>query len=62
MFRKQDRKRLSKFKLRLSSIYNFLTYFKKIASKVMVNCKSFHSNFLNNTLFSNQSKILEVKE
>ena len=62
MFRKQDRKRLSKFKLRLSSIYNFLTYFKKIASKVMVNCKSFHSNFSNNTLFSNQSKILEVKE
>ena len=50
MFRKQVRKRLSKFKLRLSSIYNFLTYFKKIASKVMVNCKSFHSNFLNNTL------------
>lgn len=62
MFRKQDRKRLSKFKLRLSLIYNFLTYFKKIVSKVMVNCKSFHSNFSNNTLFSNQSKILEVKE
>lgn len=62
MFRKQVKKRLSKFKLRLSSIYNFLAYLKKITSKVKVEFMTFHSNFLNKILFSNQSKILEVKE
>ena len=62
MFRKQVRKKLSKFKLRLSLIYNFLNLFKKIACKVKVDFKSFHSNFLNSFLFSNQNKILEVKE
>ena len=62
MFRKQVKKRLSKFKLRLSSIYNFLAYLKKITSKVKVEFMTFHSNFLNKILFSNQSKNLEVKE
>ena len=62
MFRKQVKKRLSKYKLRLSSIYNFLAYLKKITSKVKVEFMTFHSNFLNKILFSNQSKILEVKE
>lgn len=62
MFRKQVKKRLSMFKLRLSSIYNFLAYLKKITSKVKVEFMTFHSNFLNKILFSNQSKILEVKE
>ena len=62
MFRKQVKKRLSMFKLKLSSIYNFLAYLKKITSKVKVEFMTFHSNFLNKILFSNQSKILEVKE
>ena len=62
MVNKQVRKRLSKFKLKLSLIFNFLTYLKKITSKVKAVFKTFHSNFLNKILFSNQSKILEVKE
>ena len=62
MFRKQVRKRLSKFKLKLSLIFNFLTYFKKTTSKVKAVFKTFHSNFSNKILFSNQSKNLEVKE
>ena len=62
MFRKQVKKRLSKFKLKLSLIFNFLAYLKKITSKVKAVFMTFHSNFLNKILFSNQSKILEVKE
>lgn len=62
MVNKKVKKSLSKFKLRLSIIFNFLTHFKKIACKVMMNIKSCYSNFLNSILFSNQSKILEVKE
>ena len=62
MFRKQVKKRLSMFKLKLSSIYNFLAYLKKITSKVKAVFKTFHSNFSNKILFSNQSKILEVEE
>ena len=62
MFRKQVKKRLSKFKLKLSLIFNFLAYLKKITSKVKAEFMTFHSNFLNKILFSNQSKILEVKE
>ena len=62
MINKKVKKSLSKFKLRLSSIYNFLAYLKKITSKVKVEFMTFHSNFLNKILFSNQSKILEVKE
>ena len=62
MYRKQVRKRLSKFKLKLSLIFNFLTYFKKTTSKVKAVFMTFHSNFSNKILFSNQSKILEVEE
>lgn len=62
MFRKQVRKRLSKFKLKLSLIFNFLTYSKKTTSKVKAVFITFHSHFLNKILFSNQNKILEVEE
>ena len=62
MFRKKVRKRLSKFKVKLSLIFNFLTYFKKTTSKVKAVFMTFHSNFSNKILFSNQSKILEVEE
>ncbi len=62
MVNKQVKKSLNKFKLRLSLINNFLASFKKIVSKVKVLIMTFHSNFFNSILISNQSKILEVKE
>ena len=62
MVNKQVKESLNKFKLRLSLILNIFIYFKKIVSKVKVFIMTFHSNFLNSVLFSNQSKILEVKE
>lgn len=62
MVNKQVKKSFSKFKLRLSLILDNFIYFKKIVSKVKVLFMAFHYNFLNNVLFSNQSKNLEVKE
>lgn len=62
MVNKQVKKSLNKFKLRLSLILDNFIYFKKIVSKVKVLFMAFHYNFLNNVLFSNQSKNLEVKE
>lgn len=62
MVNKQVKKSLNKFKLRLSLILGIFIYFKKIVSKVKVLILTFHSNFLNIILISNQSKILEVKE
>lgn len=62
MVNKQVKKSLSKFKLRLSLILDNFICFKKIVSKVKVLFMTFHSNFLNSILISNQSKILEVKE
>ena len=61
MVNKQVKKSLSKFKLRLSLILDIFIYFKKIVSKVKVLIMTFHSNFFNSILFSNQSKNLEVK-
>ena len=62
MVNKRVKKSLSKFKLRLGLILDNFIYFKKIVSKVKVLIMTLHSNFLNNVLFSNQSKNLEVKE
>lgn len=62
MFRKQVRKRLTKFKLRIYFISTFSSYLNKCNCKVKTKCKCVHSNFLNIILISNQNNILEVKE
>ncbi len=62
MVNKQVKKSLNKFKSKLNLISNFLTYSKKTTSKVRTVFMTFHSNFFNSILISNQCRILEVKE